>query len=43
MREISEAEFESTLINPDSIVLLELNEKTGVVREDGWIDINRKG
>ena len=42
VREISEEEFESTLIDPDNIVLLELNEETGVIREDGWIDIDQE-
>lgn len=42
VREISEAEFESTLIDPDNIVLLELNEETGVIREDGWINIDQE-
>ena len=42
VKEISEAEFESTLVDPDDIVLLEFNEETGVIREDGWIDIDQE-
>lgn len=42
VREISEAEFESTLVDPDDIVLLEFNEETGAIQEDGWIDIDQE-